>query len=181
VNGRNVAKAAQVADIPYVIVEMNPEIVRTEQANGEPIFYGDAIHDAVLHHANIKAARVVVVVIADDAASRRIVATAHALNPTAHIIARTRHLAEVEPLYRVGANEVIPEEFETSLEIFTRVLMEYLIPNDQIEQFVAEVRADGYKMLRTLPTYTPPVSDLNVQFPDLNPESQEPKRTDAED
>ena len=167
VNGRNVAKAAQAADIPYVIVEMNPETVRTERANGEPIFYGDAIYDAVLHHANIKAARVVVVVISDDAASRRIVATAHALNPTAHIIARTRHLTEVEPLYRVGANEVIPEEFETSVEIFTRVLMEYLIPHDQIEQFIAEVRADGYKMFRTLPKDTPPVPDLKVHFPDL--------------
>ena len=167
INGRNVAKAARAADIPYVIVEMNPETVRTERANGEPIFYGDAVHDAVLHHANIKAARVVVVVISDDAASRRIVATAHALNPTAHIIARTRHLAEVEPLYRVGANEVIPEEFETSVEIFTRVLMEYLIPHDQIEQFIAEVRADGYKMFRTLPKDALPVSDLKVHFPDL--------------
>ena len=167
VNGRNVAKAARTADIPYIIVEMNPETVRTERANGEPIFYGDAVHDAVLHHANIKAARVVVVVISDDAASRRIVATAHALNPTAHIIARTRHLAEVEPLYRVGANEVIPEEFETSVEIFTRVLMEYLIPHDQIEQFIAEVRADGYKIFRTLPKDAPPVSDLKVHFPDL--------------
>ena len=167
VNGRNVAKAARAADIPYVIVEMNPETVRTERANGEPIFYGDAIHDAVLHHANIKAARVVVVVISDDAASRRIVATAHALNPTAHIIARTRHLAEVEPLFRVGANEVIPEEFETSVEIFTRVLMEYLIPHDQIEQFIAEVRADGYKMFRTMPKDASPVSDLRVHFPDL--------------
>ena len=167
VNGRNVAKAARMADIPYIIVEMNPETVRTERANGEPIFYGDAIHDAVLHHANIKAARVVVVVISDDAASRRIVATAHALNPTAHIIARTRHLSEVEPLYRVGANEVIPEEFETSVEIFTRVLMEYLIPHDQVEQFIAEVRADGYKIFRTLPKDAPPVPDLKVHFPDL--------------
>ena len=167
INGRNVAKAARTADIPYVIVEMNPETVRAERANGEPIFYGDAVHDAVLHHANIKAARVVVVVISDDAASRRIVATAHALNPTAHIIARTRHLAEVEPLYRVGANEVIPDEFETSVEIFTRVLMEYLIPHDQIEQFIAEVRADGYRMFRTLPKDAPPVSDLKVHFPDL--------------
>ena len=167
VNGRNVAKAARTADIPYVIVEMNPETVRMERANGEPIFYGDAVYDAVLLHANIKSARVVVVVISDDAASRRIVAAAHALNPTAHIIARTRHLAEVEPLYRVGANEVIPEEFETSVEIFTRVLMEYLIPHDQIEQFIAEVRADGYKMFRTLTKDVSPVSDLKVHFPDL--------------
>ncbi len=167
-NGRNVAKAARVADIPYVIIEMNPDIVRTERAKGEPIFYGDAIHDTVFHHANIKAARVVVVVISDAAASRRIVATAHSLNPTVHVIARTRHLAEVEQLYRVGANEVIPEEFETSVVIFTRVLMEYLTPHDQIKQFVAEVRANGYEMFRSLREDTPPVSDLKEHFPDLD-------------
>ena len=167
VNGRNVAKAAQAADIPYVIVEMNPETVRMERTNGQPIFYGDAVHDAVLLHANIKSARVVVIVISDDAASRRIVAAAHALNPTAHIIVRTRHLVEVEPLYRVGAHQVVPEEFETSVEIFTRVLMEYLIPHDQIEKFVAEVRADGYKMFRALPKDAPAVSGLNIHLPDL--------------
>ena len=76
--------------------------------------------------------------ISDDAAARRIVTTAHALNPAAHIVVRTRHVAEVEPLYRAGANEVIPEEFETSIEIFTRVLMEYLVPHEEIERFIAE-------------------------------------------
>ena len=166
-NGRNLAKAARAADIPYVIVEMNTEIVQKARSDGEPIFYGDAVHDAVLHHVNIKSARVVVVAISDDPAARRIVTTVHALNPAAHIVVRTRHVAEVEPLYRAGANEVIPEEFETSVEIFTRVLMEYLIPHDEIERFIAEVRADGYKMFRGLPKGSPTVRDGNVHHPDL--------------
>ncbi len=166
-NGRNVARAARAADIPYVIIEMDTEIVRNARSNGEPIFYGDAVHDAVLHHVNIKSARVIVVAISDDAAARRIVAAAHALNPAAHIVVRTRHVAEVEPLYHVGANEVIPEEFETSVEIFTRVLMEYLIPHDEIERFIAEARADGYKMFRGLPKGSPSASDEIVHHPDL--------------
>ena len=166
-NGRNVARAARAADIPYVIIEMNTEIVRTARSDGEPIFFGDAVHDAVLRHVNIKSARVVVVAISDDAAARRIVAAAHALNPTSHIVVRTRHVAEVEALYRVGANEVIPEEFETSVEIFTRVLMEYLVPHDQIERFIAEARADGYKMFRGLSKGSRSASDWNVHHPDL--------------
>ena len=166
-NGRNVARAARAADIPYVIVEMNTEIVRTARSNGEPIFHGDAVHDAVLRHVNIKSARVIVVAISDDAAARRIVTTAHALNTAAHIVVRTRHVSEVEPLYRAGANEVIPEEFETSIEIFTRVLMEYLVPHDEIERFIAEARADGYKMFRGLPRGAPTVRDGNVHPPDI--------------
>jgi len=42
INGRNVARAAKAAGIPYVITEMNPETVRNEKAAGEPIYYGDA-------------------------------------------------------------------------------------------------------------------------------------------
>jgi CPA2 family monovalent cation:H+ antiporter-2 len=56
----------------------------------------------------------------------------------------------MEPLYDLGANEVIPEEFETSVEIFSRVLAKYLVPRDEIEKFVSEVRGDGYGMLRSL-------------------------------
>ena len=167
INGQNVAMAAAAADLPYVVIEMNNEIVQSARTNGEPIFFGDAVHDAVLHHANIKSARVVVIAISDDASSRRIVGAAHALNPAAHIIVRTRHLAEVEPLYHVGANEVIPEEFETSVEIFTRVLMEYLVPHDQIERFIAEVRADGYKMFRTPSKDVLSLPNRDVHLPDF--------------
>lgn len=167
INGQNVARAAATADLPYVVIEMNNEIVRFARSNGEPIFFGDAVHDAVLHHANIKSARVVVVAISDDASSRRIVGVARALNPAAHIVVRTRHLAEVEPLYDVGANEVIPEEFETSVEIFTRVMMEYLVPHDQIERFIADVRADGYKMFRTPSKGALSRSNRDVHLPDL--------------
>lgn len=167
INGQNVARAAATADLPYVVIEMNNEIVRFARSNGEPIFFGDAVHDAVLHHANIKSARVVVVAISDDASSRRIVGVARALNPAAHIVVRTRHLAEVEPLYDVGANEVIPEEFETSVEIFTRVMMEYLVPHDQIERFIADVRADGYKMFRTPSKGVLSRSNRDVHLPDL--------------
>jgi monovalent cation:H+ antiporter-2, CPA2 family len=56
----------------------------------------------------------------------------------------------MQALYDLGANEVIPEEFETSVEIFSRVLSRYLIPKDEIERFVADVRNDGYQMLRSL-------------------------------
>jgi len=146
---------------------MNPETVRNEHAKGEPIYYGDAIQEAVLEHAGIKEARVLVVAISDPIATRRVTATARRLNPKVHIIARTRFLQEMEPLVEVGANEIIPEEFETSVEIFTRVLMKYLIPKDEIGRFIAEVRADGYEMFRSLSRESAAFSDLKLHLPDV--------------
>ena len=50
---------------------------------------------------------------------------------------------------QTGADEVIAEEFETSVEIFTVVLNKYFVPRDRIESFITDVRADGYQMLRS--------------------------------
>lgn len=167
VNGRNVARVARVAGVPYMIIEMNPEIVRSEQAKGEPIFYGDATQEAVLIHANIKDAMVVVVVIADPAATRRITEIARRINPKLHVIVRTRYLQEMKPLYELGANEVIPEEFETSVEIFSRVLSKYLIPKDEIHKLVDEVRSDGYEMFRSLSKKSASLFDLDLHLHDV--------------
>ncbi len=167
VNGANVARAARFADISYVIIEMNPETVRSEQARGEAIYYGDATQEAVLQHAYIKDARIVVVAINDPTATRRITEIARRLNPQVYLIARTRYLQEMRPLYELGADEVIPEEFETSVEIFSRVLAKYLIARDEIERFVAEVRSDGYEMFRSLSKKSASFSDLKFHFPDV--------------
>jgi len=44
---------------------------------------------------------------------------------------------------------VIPEEFETSVEIFSRVLGKYFIPKEEIEKLTSEIRSDGYEMFRS--------------------------------
>lgn len=167
VNGRNVARAAKAAGIPYLILEMNPETVRDEQEKGELIYYGDAVQEAVLEHAGIRSARVVVVAISDPAATRQVTSIARRLNPKVYIIARTRFVQEVNPLYQLGADEVIPEEFETSVEIFTRVLTKYLVPRDDIEKFIAEVRSDGYEMFRSPSRPSPSLFDLTFHFPNV--------------
>jgi CPA2 family monovalent cation:H+ antiporter-2 len=166
-NGRNIARAARAAGIPYVIIEINPDTVKSERAKGEPIYYGDATGETILKHANIKDARIVVSVVNDPIATRRIVELARRLNPKAYLVSRKRYVNEVKPLYELGADEVVPEEFETSIEIFTRVLEKYLIPTDNIEALIAEVRSDGYRMFRSFPTETSSTSDLKIQLPNI--------------
>ncbi len=161
VGGRHLARAARMAGIRYVVVEMNPDTVRSESAKGEPIFYGDAAQSAVLEHAGVGRARILAVVIADPAAIRRIAEAARKANPVLRIVVRTRFLAEIEPLQALGANEVIPEEFETSVEIFNRVLSAYLVPRRDIERFTFQVRAEGYGRLRQPQVSGEPYCDLS--------------------
>ncbi|MFO7802653.1 MAG: cation:proton antiporter [Desulfovermiculus sp.] len=161
IGGRHLARAARMANISYVVIEMNPDTVRQEKTKGEPIFYGDAAHNAVLEHAGVRKARILALVIADPAAIRHITDTAHRLNPGLHIVARTRFVSEIEPLRELGAREVIPEEFETSVEIFNRVLSAYLVPRRDIDRFSAEVRAEGYGLLRRMEGSWEPSCDIS--------------------
>jgi len=168
INGKNVSKAASLAGVPYMIIEMNPETVRRERKNGENIYYGDASRDEVLRHAYVEKARIVVVAIADPSATRRITEVSKRLNPAAHIIVRTRFLQDMKELYGLGADEVIPEEFETSIEIFVRVLHGYNIPQDDIFRFVSEVRSDGYGMFRSLMAESGRIPSMDLQLPSVD-------------
>jgi monovalent cation:H+ antiporter-2, CPA2 family len=147
--GRYTARAAAAADIPYLIIELNPMTVREQRKLGEPIVYGDATQDITLEKAGIASARVLLIVVPDPAATRQITKIARELNPTVTILVRVRFLSEMEPLKKLGASEVIPEEFETAIEILARTLKRYLMSPEKIEEFVAQIRADGYRMLRS--------------------------------
>ena len=149
--GQNVIKASEAAGIPYVVIELNPHTVRKEKRSGKRILYGDAINPSVLEHAGIRQADVLVITVPDPRAVRRITAVAKGINPKLHIIARTRYLSEMEAVLDLGADEVVPEEYETALEIFTRVLRRLLVPEDEIGRLLGELRARDYDTLRSLP------------------------------
>lgn len=167
--GRTLAKVAQRSGIDFLVLETNLETVQKEKALGCPISYGDATQEPVLEHIQIGKARVLVVVISDPAATRRIVQTARSLNPHLHIIVRTRYAIEVSELYELGADRVISEEFETSLEIFSQVLSTYLTPHSDILSLTTEIRADAYQMLRSNPKHwgTASLEDLNLNLPEF--------------
>lgn len=148
INGQNVARACQAAGIRYLVLEMNPETVRRQKALGEAIVYGDAMRPAVLEHFGVRRARVLVMTMADPVAARSIVASARALNPDLYIIVRTRYVQEMGQLKTLGADEVIVEEYETALEIFTRVLRRFWVPREEMARLVDELRSEGYEMLR---------------------------------
>lgn len=168
INGRNVSRAAKFANIPYEVIDLNAETVRSEKEKGEPIFFGDATQDAVLEHASVKEAMVMVITLPGSADVRRITQTARRMNPHLHIIIRTRFVNDMQDLFKLGADEVIPEEFETSVEIFTRVLAKYLIPRENIESLVAQVRSDGYEMFRSLSIGEDNYGKLTVKVPEIN-------------
>ena len=147
-NGRNLANVLQAVSVPFVVLELNPDVVSAAKERGVPIQYGDSTRKEVLHRTCLDHARILVVAISDAIATRRTVALAREMNPDIHIIVRTRYMAEMSDLHELEANQVIPEEFETSIEIFSRVLREYGFARNVVQREVDKIRHEGYQQLR---------------------------------
>jgi CPA2 family monovalent cation:H+ antiporter-2 len=149
-NGRNVARVLKEAAVPYVVLDANSEMVREMKKKGEPIYYGDGTSREILDKLSVEKAKLLVIAISDPASTRRMVSIARGENPDLFVIVRTRYLAEVDELKALGANEVIPEEFETSVEIFSRVLYQYNFPANVIREMADKIRSDSYTALRSV-------------------------------
>jgi CPA2 family monovalent cation:H+ antiporter-2 len=148
--GRNLARTLKGTGLPYVVLELNNDIVRSEKRKGEPIYFGEGTSRETLKKLGIVRARLLLVAISDPAATRKIVAISRIINPDMYIIVRTRYLSEVDDLHAMGADEVIPEEFEASVEIFSRVLNIYNVPRNVIDDHIDDIRKGSYMALRTM-------------------------------
>jgi monovalent cation:H+ antiporter-2, CPA2 family len=148
INGRNLAQVLRETEIPFVIVEIDGGVVEREHAKGVPIYFGDASHPQTLRRFGVLDARALVLAISDPLATRQTIKVARQLNPNIHIISRTRYLREIDDLRALGADQVVPEEFETSIEIFCLVLQEYRVPSGIIAEKAERIRKENYAVLR---------------------------------
>jgi CPA2 family monovalent cation:H+ antiporter-2 len=146
-NGSNLARVLKETGIKYIIIEMNPDTVKREKAAGEHIIYGDVAKPEILHKAWIENASIIVFAISDPSATKLALRISKNINPNIYSLVRTKYVNEIEELKRLGADIVIPEEFETSLQMFRKVLEKYHIPLNIIMQQVNLLRQESYKLL----------------------------------
>ncbi len=147
--GRNVAKALKLLDVPYVVIELNPNTVKRYRKKGEHIFFGDATNPEILIRYGVKSAELLIVTITDPVAVRKVVKIAKDLNPNMYIVARTKFVAEIDELLKLGADEVIPEEYEASIALFEKTLRYFKTPINVINELVSDLKSGHYEALRT--------------------------------
>lgn len=148
VGGQTVARVLREASIPYVVVEADQALVRQAQREGQVALFGDATRPEILRLAQLQRARVLLVLASDFEATCRILRLAASLQPEVHRIVRTRRTQEAERLRAAGAHEVIIEEFESAIEIFSRVLAAYHVPPNVIRAQERVLRGSDYEILR---------------------------------
>ena len=144
----NLSVMAKYLKMPYISIIFDPGTVKKLQEKGETVIYGDATNEPILEKAHINTADVAVVSVGNLIVSMSVVDKIRQLNPHVFIIVRTKKVVDIEELYKLGANQVIPEEFETAIDLFERVLKKRLVPQREINRVMAKIRNDHYGIFR---------------------------------
>ena len=104
--GEEVAREFVVRDIPFVVVDANPDAIERAQKRGILLLIGDATSDAILREAGIEHARCLLAASDSDAGNTFIVLTAKALNPGLFVVSRAAHPDSQPRMQRAGAERV---------------------------------------------------------------------------
>ena len=148
-NGQNVAAVLHATNISYTVLEIDRDMVKSMRNKGEPIYYGDCTDKKALLRAGIDHARAVVLGISDATAIGKSITMIREINKKAFIIVRARTLDDVASLYKAGADVVVTEKFETSIQIFSLLLNHFTVDPELILEQQEIIRRDCEKIFTT--------------------------------
>jgi len=112
--GKLVSDELTAKQLPFVIVEDHPDILRGTQNPDIPAIYGDANAPGVLAEANIGQARHLILTISDAIVAGHLISHAHSLNSSIITIARANSEAEADYLQQQGATHVMISKREVA-------------------------------------------------------------------
>src|SRR3712207_7682226 len=104
--GRQVAAEFTLDDVPFVIIEQDPETVEECVEKGYLVLLGEASDD-VLEEAGVRTVRGLVAAVDSDADNVFVVLSARKLNPRLHIVARAGSDDSAAKLEIAGADRTL--------------------------------------------------------------------------
>lgn len=149
--GGEIGTALDTFHIPYVVIEMDPDIVETLRARGVRCFYGDASHERILEESHTNDAALVILTLPDGEKNELITRTVRHLNATVPILTRSHTRSDQEGLVHAGASRVIQPELEASATMIDYALEYLKLPADQASQYLERFR-DAIGTAHTLPS-----------------------------
>jgi CPA2 family monovalent cation:H+ antiporter-2 len=139
--GRDVAYALNEEQVPVVVIDMSPRHVKLAREAGLSALYGDAANGEVLKKAGIERAKAVILSSGDQTALAEIIKLIERMNPEVSLIVRTRFERDVSRLYELGADLVVMEELEVSLELTRAALGHLGVEKEKAEGYMKTIRA----------------------------------------
>ncbi|MFW6219182.1 MAG: cation:proton antiporter [Bacteroidota bacterium] len=135
------SKMAKLYDIRHISVIFDPLISKEKINEGDLVVYGDAVNEPILLKAHADTAEIVIISVGSVIPAMAIIEKVRNLNKKAYIITRAKNIQNVEQLYDIGADQVLPEKLEIAIDLFNRILVTKLYPQKEINRILNHIRS----------------------------------------
>lgn len=146
--GRMVARVLEVEGINYIALDVSNEVVSEEIANGLPAFLGDVSQLANLVAVGADRAFTVVLTINNPVTIRKTAKMIKANFPNLEVIVRLKDLKNCTEFYDMGVTTIIPQEYETGLQLGGAVLKSVGVSENEITRIKTQFRAGNYVVVK---------------------------------
>jgi CPA2 family monovalent cation:H+ antiporter-2 len=138
--GSLVAQTLDRRGLRYLVIDQDRHRVEDLRRRGITALYGDAANPAILAHAGLDRARVLVIAFSDVPSTRHVVDYARAKHPRLSIVARTHGEDEWAYLRDHGVDEVVRGEREVAVEMSRFTLHRMGIGGTELQALVQGLR-----------------------------------------
>jgi CPA2 family monovalent cation:H+ antiporter-2 len=143
--GGRVAAVLEKQKFPYLVIELDPNLIEKLRVLGVPHIYGDASNPEILSHAGLDKARLLVCTVPDYTAAELVTRNARRINPKLDIVARVHRDSDAEQLKDLGVTELVLPFFEGSLEMIRHTLHRFGMANTDIQYILNNLRQSQTK------------------------------------
>ena len=105
--GRHLAEELHGRQLPYVLIENDPEKLDDARELGFLVVDGDATEEEVLTRAGAARAKTIIITLPSDAANVFITLTVREINPDIRVVAVAEHEKTCKKLRRAGADRIV--------------------------------------------------------------------------
>lgn len=148
--GHAVANILNAQSIPFIALDTNPEnIAAHHRYFDEPVYHGDASNKMLLERTGISKARAIIITMDNPRAALKTVKTIHEHWSHLPIIVRAKNDEHSDELIAAGATRVVPELYESSLQLAGHVLRACNYTREEAEACVELVRRHNYEEVQT--------------------------------
>src|SRR5207244_5542545 len=138
--GSAIGEALESFGIRYLVIELDPDVIKGLAARGVPCLFGDAGHGRILEHAGVDRAALAVVTVPEADRARLAVQGLRRLRPDLPILARFHDAVSRDGLLRAGADELIQPETEAAATLIRHALRRLELPQERVLAYLGRFR-----------------------------------------
>ncbi len=142
--GKMIAKVLEAEGINYIALDVNGEIVTDEAASNFPVFRGDVAQLDTLKAVGAECASTLILAMNNEVTIKKSLRTISANFPELEVILRLKDLKKANEFYEAGATVIVPEEYETGLQLGGAVLKSVGVSEYEINRIKGQFRSGNY-------------------------------------